>query len=264
MRAARACFARVSGLVPDGIDAALDGRGDEERWRWISDAVGHDEHALVSGWLLSSIRDRSAREAPVPAARLLAIACDLAAPVAIALHQPDPDAEWVGQAIQTGAELVRTMPRHPVAVVASAPLLERALASSKLSSTALAMARAGRVEVEAVDVGARSHAEQTLFDALGRDRRTAHRFALNARVAVDVTYEVDLVASRSRIAIEIDGWYHFREPEGYRRDRRKDLALQQGGYLVMRFLADDVEARLELVVDEVALAVAARERAGLR
>ena len=35
----------------------------------------------------------------------------------------------------------------------------------------------------------------------------------------------------------------------YRRDRRKDLLLQERGYLVVRFLTDDVSKRLSDVLD---------------
>jgi hypothetical protein len=37
----------------------------------------------------------------------------------------------------------------------------------------------------------------------------------------------------------------------YRRDRRKDLLLQEHGYLVLRFLAEDVGKRLDDVLDMI-------------
>lgn len=71
--------------------------------------------------------------------------------------------------------------------------------------------------------------------------------------------EVDLLCRSLGIAIEIDGYHHFRDAEAYRRDRRKDSLLQQNGYLVLRFLAADVLARLEEILDTV-LAVVAHRR----
>jgi hypothetical protein len=62
---ARARFATTSGLSDAEIDAALDARGDEERWRWVCDQVGHDEHALVAGWILVSLRMQQPPAAPV-------------------------------------------------------------------------------------------------------------------------------------------------------------------------------------------------------
>jgi very-short-patch-repair endonuclease len=77
---------------------------------------------------------------------------------------------------------------------------------------------------------------------------------------LDVEREIDLLAQRARVAVEIDGWFHFREPDAYRRDRAKDLVLQQSGYVVMRYLADDITAeRVPLVVDEIARVLAIRE-----
>ena len=37
----------------------------------------------------------------------------------------------------------------------------------------------------------------------------------------------------------------------YRRDRRKDQLLQENGYLVLRFLAEDVGRELDLVLDAI-------------
>lgn len=67
--------------------------------------------------------------------------------------------------------------------------------------------------------------------------------------------EVDLLCSTLKIAIEVDGYYHFCEPDGYRRDRRKDVLLQKYGFLVLRFLARDVAERGEEVVNDVVAAV---------
>jgi very-short-patch-repair endonuclease len=40
--------------------------------------------------------------------------------------------------------------------------------------------------------------------------------------------------------MELDGAQHLADPVAYRRDRRKDPLLQENGYLVLRFLAEDV------------------------
>ena len=70
--------------------------------------------------------------------------------------------------------------------------------------------------------------------------------------------EVDLAAPGLALAVEIDGYYHFRDADAYRRDRRKDFELQKQGFLVVRVLADDVVRRLEEVLDQVLAAVASR------
>lgn len=90
---------------------------------------------------------------------------------------------------------------------------------------------------------ARSAAEAALFEALEATRATAGRFEPNGKLSVmfgSQAAEVDLLARRDRIAIEIDGYHHFTDPECYRRDRRKDLLLQTQGLLVIRLLAEDI------------------------
>jgi very-short-patch-repair endonuclease len=54
------------------------------------------------------------------------------------------------------------------------------------------------------------------------------------------TLEVDLLCADARLAIELDGGQHLADPIAYRRDRRKDQLLQENGYFVLRFLAEDV------------------------
>ena len=53
------------------------------------------------------------------------------------------------------------------------------------------------------------------------------------------------------MAVEIDGYYHFRDAAGYSRDRAKDWELQRRGYLVLRFLAEDVIPQLETIRDRI-------------
>lgn len=55
----------------------------------------------------------------------------------------------------------------------------------------------------------------------------------------------------ARIAIELDGAQHLETPDTYRRDRRKDQLLQENGYFVLRFLAEDVGKNLDVVLDTI-------------
>ena len=63
--------------------------------------------------------------------------------------------------------------------------------------------------------------------------------------------EVDLLCTPSRIAIEWDGSQHLGDADAYRRDRRKDALLQENGYLILRFLAEDVGKHLDRVLDAI-------------
>jgi hypothetical protein len=105
---------------------------------------------------------------------------------------------------------------------------------------------------------ARSRAERFLHARLESLSWAAGLFELNGRPGFRFggrEAEVDLLAKEQRLAIEIDGYYHFQDRDHYRRDRRKDVALQTRGYLVLRFLEEDVVARLEHILDTIAAAL---------
>ena len=111
------------------------------------------------------------------------------------------------------------------------------------------------LEKSGVGDGARSAVERFLFKFLDGLPRTKGLFALNGRLDIpfgpNPFMEVDLLCVERKLAVEIDGAFHFDDAERYRRDRRKDYLLQKNGYLVMRFLADDVTHRLPRVIDDI-------------
>jgi very-short-patch-repair endonuclease len=108
---------------------------------------------------------------------------------------------------------------------------------------------------------ARSAAEQFLRLLLEEIPDTQGLFELNERTGFLIKgrpVEVDFLSHPLRLAIEIDGYYHFRDMDAYRRDRRKDLALQREGYWVLRFLAQDVVERFQEIRDTLREVVAHR------
>ncbi len=68
--------------------------------------------------------------------------------------------------------------------------------------------------------------------------------------------EVDFLDPASRLVVELDGSQHLADREAYRRDRRKDALLQEHGYVVLRFLAEDLGLRLDSVLDGILRALA--------
>ena len=84
---------------------------------------------------------------------------------------------------------------------------------------------------------------------------TAGQFRLNATLPIPFDgwgqMEVDLLCNQQRVAIELDGSKHLSSPDAYRRDRRKDMLLQEHGYFVLRFLAEDVGKQLDRVLDAI-------------
>jgi len=108
---------------------------------------------------------------------------------------------------------------------------------------------------------ARSAAEASLLEALEATPATAGRFELNGYLSVRFgsnAMEVDLLGRRDRIAIEIDGYYHFGDLDAYRRDRRKDLLLQALGFVVVRVLAQEVVRDPRPAVNAICQALACR------
>jgi superfamily II DNA or RNA helicase/very-short-patch-repair endonuclease len=110
---------------------------------------------------------------------------------------------------------------------------------------------------------ARSASEAFLYRRLDTLKETSGRFRLNVALPIPFdgfgTLEVDLLCADARVAIELDGGQHLADPAAYRRDRRKDQLLQENGYFVLRFLAEDVGKDLDAVLDAI-LRVLARGR----
>ena len=102
---------------------------------------------------------------------------------------------------------------------------------------------------------ARSASEAFLYRRLETLAATNGKFRLNAELPIPFDgwgrMEVDLLCAPSRIAIELDGGQHLGDADAYRRDRRKDALLQENGYLILRFLAEDVGKHLDQVLDAI-------------
>jgi very-short-patch-repair endonuclease len=130
-----------------------------------------------------------------------------------------------------------------------------------LASLFLFAARTVHADAEGAD-RARSASEAFLFRRLETLAETKGRFRLNERlpIAFDASgaLEVDLLCAEARVAIELDGAQHLGCADAYRRDRRKDRLLQEHGYLVLRFLAEDVGKDLDRVLDAILRALGRR------
>jgi superfamily II DNA or RNA helicase/very-short-patch-repair endonuclease len=115
-------------------------------------------------------------------------------------------------------------------------------------------ARAAMPEIEGV-TRARSASEAFLFRRFETLPQTAGCFRLNAELPIPFDsqgrMEVDFLCEEARLVIELDGAQHLGDAEAYRRDRRKDAALQEHGYFVLRFLCEDLGKRLDEVLDSI-------------
>jgi superfamily II DNA or RNA helicase/very-short-patch-repair endonuclease len=110
---------------------------------------------------------------------------------------------------------------------------------------------------------ARSASEAFLYHRLQTLRETNGRFRLNAELPIPFDsrgqMEADFLCVEARLVIELDGAQHLADTEAYRRDRRKDALLQQNGYFVLRFLAEDAGKHLDYILDAILAALAHRQ-----
>ena len=122
-------------------------------------------------------------------------------------------------------------------------------------------ARSPSSESEGAD-RARSASEAFLYRRLESLPETAGRFRLNVELPIPFDtwgkMEVDFFCADSRMVVELDGAQHLADAEAYRRDRRRDAMLQQNGYFVLRFLAEDAGKRLDLILDTILAALVHR------
>lgn len=225
--------------------------------------VGGDRaRALWHEWLSSTALDGALLEGPLATAMAAAVAqaaANPAGPIAVLCSPADLHAWRAGRhdrlaaMVDEGAIAIPDdeLPGHPApGGPAAAGSFPRPPSSSPPVSS----------PVPRYTAGARSAAEAALLEALEGTPATAGQFELNGRLAVRFgagAIEVDLLARRDRIAIEVDGYHHF-DLDAYRRDRRKDLLLQTHGYVVIRVLADDVVQDAGPAVNAVCQALAFR------
>jgi superfamily II DNA or RNA helicase/very-short-patch-repair endonuclease len=144
---------------------------------------------------------------------------------------------------------------------ASVQRLIRDGVDTPLGNLFVAAARTVAAESEGAE-RARSATEAFLFRRLETLPETAKRFRLNAELPTPFDgwgrMEVDLLYADARVVIEVDGPQHLTDVRAYRRDRRKDYLLQENGYLVLRFLAEDVGKCLDDVLDAILRALTHR------
>jgi len=110
---------------------------------------------------------------------------------------------------------------------------------------------------------ARSATEAFLYRRLETLPAVAGKFHLNVELPIPFSgcgcMEVDLLCADAKVAVELDGPQHL-ESAAYRTDRRKDALLQEHGYFVLRFLAEDVGRHLDDVLDAILRAMAHRQK----
>jgi len=189
-----------------------------------------------------------------------------------ALRDPRSEGELSRQIVPLVTAICEEIPSLPIAVSVSFEVMNEYL-DGEPESHAKALFREGLVDVGVGETDqitrdrtapdpaptasnsaadhARSENERFLFTQLEARPQTAGVFVLNPKSDYrfgSKSLEIDLFSETYSIAIELDGFHHFDDPEAYRRDRKKDLVLQNLGIFVLRFLSDDVVSNLEQIL----------------
>ncbi len=111
---------------------------------------------------------------------------------------------------------------------------------------------------------ARSASEAFFYRRLQTLESTRNLFRLNGNLPIAFGgrghMEVDFLDARNRLVIELDGAQHLGDRDAYRRDREKDRLLQENGYHILRFLAEDIGTHLDEVLDEIIRALIHQRR----
>lgn len=267
---ARRRLAVAAGCSALELDAELRRCPPDDREAWLEDIAGDDGITRVASWVLFAICEGwgsglDVTAAPVQGRELLARLCELSAPVAVLLC-PGAEASCLARALRTADELVDYMRGHAVAVSSYADAVNEVMADrsqdlQRFRANVVLLQRTPRVAGSS-----RTQLARILCEALNRDERTKGAFEIGAEVPV---YErkrpipVDLLARDAQLAIEIDDWYRFHDAHGYDAERDKDIRLQQAGYYVIRFMPEDIENRLDVIVDDIAICLDGRRTSEL-
>ncbi len=158
-------------------------------------------------------------------------------------------------------------PRWKSEYAASVRRLVRDGVDKPLANLFVCVARDVPPDAEGVE-RARSATEAFLYRRLETLPEAAGLFRLDAQLPIPFdgwgNMEVDLLWEAGRVAIELDGPQHLADVDAYRRDRRKDVLLQESGYFVLRFLAEDLGKRLDVVLDAILRTLSQRRRGAVK
>ena len=87
--------------------------------------------------------------------------------------------------------------------------------------------------------------ERILWQQLRAHRCAGHEFRRQHQISRTI---VDFVCLRQKLIVEVDGAVHDKQKEY---DQRRDKWLESQGYTVLRFSNEDIELRLDTVVETI-------------
>ncbi len=148
------------------------------------------------------------------------------------------------------SESVRRLSRDGVDIALADLFLRATFASNHIE------AQAGEV------LNAKTAAQKFLHARLESLQNFKGQFALSSRLPIrcgsNPWIEADFYSAKLKLAVMLDNAESLADIEAYRLKRREDLLLQKGGIMVLRWLADDVTARIGDLLDAIQAARQAR------
>lgn len=101
-----------------------------------------------------------------------------------------------------------------------------------------------------------SSAERLLHSILRRGAITGWSANVTVTIAGCAVATVDVLFERERLVVEVDGYAAHRDRDSFERDRQRQNALVNGGYVVLRFTWRDLKDRPHEVMAEIRTALA--------
>lgn len=101
-----------------------------------------------------------------------------------------------------------------------------------------------------------SSAERLLHAILRRGAITGWAANVPVTVAGRAVANVDVLFERERLVVEVDGYAAHRDRDSFERDRQRQNALVNAGYVVLRFTWRDLKSRPDEVAAEIRTALA--------
>lgn len=159
---------------------------------------------------------------------------------------------------RTVVDCARTLPYDEALAVADSALRSGKVTRARLENAVALSPRTGRSQAERVIRAATPLAANPFESVLRAIAEQVPGLVVVPQLAVGTIGHADLGDPRLRIAIEADSYEFHAIPEAFRYDVRRYTAMVRRGWLVVRFVWEDVMHEPDLVRDVLADVVALR------
>ena len=206
-------------------------------------AVSHLSAALVHGWKVKRLPDRPVVTVRRTRSRVHSAGVDLHWSQLTATEIAD----GVASPVRTVVDCARTLPFDQALAVADSALRSGRVRGAELLAAAEAAQRTGRSAALRVVRAADGRAANPFESVLRAIALDVPVLSVTAQGAVGVIGHADLTDEVLRIAIEAESFEFHAEARAFRYDVRRYTAMTRLGWLVVRFVWEDVMHRPDYV-----------------